>query len=102
MKAFSNKPSFIPCNRAIGILFDAKHSFFAHYILPRAQGNKRPSTFPNEGIIFFLHSLNPLRILESLGDSVGFRERGKYGGEAISRVGFGDCIFRAGLHEMKV
>ena len=34
VKAFSNKMSFIPCSRAIGILFDAKHPFVAHYILP--------------------------------------------------------------------
>ena len=33
-KAFSNKSSFIPCSRASGILFDAKHPFVAHYILP--------------------------------------------------------------------
>ena len=39
MKAFSNKVSFIPCNRAIGIMFDAKHPFVAHNILPRSQGN---------------------------------------------------------------
>ena len=76
VKAFSNKPNFIPCSRAIGIL--------------------------DESIIFFLHSLNPLRILESSGNSVGFREKGKYGGEAISRVGFSDGIFREGLHGMKV
>ena len=48
VKAFSNKSSFIPCNRSVGILFDAKHLFVAHYNLPRAWGNKRPSTFPNE------------------------------------------------------
>ena len=36
VKAFSNKASFIPCNRAFVILFDAKHSFVAHYILPRS------------------------------------------------------------------
>ena len=34
VKAFSNQESFIPCNRVVGILFDAKHSFVAHYILP--------------------------------------------------------------------
>ena len=39
MKAFSNKASFRPCNRAIGILFDAKHPFVAHYILPLSRGN---------------------------------------------------------------
>ena len=36
VKSFSNKASFIPCNRAIRILFDSKHPFVAHYILPRA------------------------------------------------------------------
>ena len=102
VKAFSSKPSFIPCSRAIEILFDAKHPFVSHYILPRARGNKRPSIVPDESIIFFLHSLKPLWILESSGDNAGFRERGKYGGETISRVGFGDDIFRAGLHGMKV
>ena len=66
-----------------------------HYILPRALGNKRLTTIPNESILFFLHSLNPLWILESLGHSTGFTERGKYGGEVISQVGFGDEIFRA-------
>ena len=88
VKAFRKKPSFILCRRAIEILFDAKHPFVAHYILPRAWGNKRPSTIPDESIIFFPHNLNPLRILESSGDSVGFRESGKYGGEAISQVGW--------------
>ena len=102
VKAFSNKPSFIPCSRAIWSLFDVKHLFVAHYILPRERGNKRPSTVLDESIIFFLYSLNPLWILESLGDSAGFKERGKYGGEAISRVRFGDDIFRVDLHGMKV
>ena len=39
VKAFSNKVSFIPCNSVIGILFDAKHLFVAHYILPRSRGS---------------------------------------------------------------
>ena len=39
VKAFRNKASFIQCNRVIGILFNAKHPFVAHYILPRSQGN---------------------------------------------------------------
>ena len=39
VKAFSNKASFIPCNRAFKILFDAKHPFVAHYILPQSRGN---------------------------------------------------------------
>ena len=39
VKALSNKMSIIPCNRAIGILFDAKHPFVAHYILPQSLGN---------------------------------------------------------------
>ena len=30
VKAFINKASFIPCNRAVGILFDAKYPFVAH------------------------------------------------------------------------
>ena len=102
VKAFSNKSSFIPCSIAIRILFDAKQPFVAHYILPRARGNKRPSIVPNKCIIFFLHSLNPLLILESLSNSTRFRERGNYGGDVISRVGFGDGIFRVGLHGMKV
>ena len=34
VKAFINKASFILCSRAIGILFDAKHPFVAHNILP--------------------------------------------------------------------
>ena len=34
VKAFLNKESFIPCNRAIRILFDVKHPFVGHYILP--------------------------------------------------------------------
>ena len=33
VKVFSNQASFIPCNRVVGILFDLKHSFVAHYIL---------------------------------------------------------------------
>ena len=39
VKAFSNKASFVLRNRAIKILFDAKHPFVAHYILPRSRGN---------------------------------------------------------------
>ena len=39
VKSFSNKASFIPCNRAVRILFDAKHPFVARYILPQSQGN---------------------------------------------------------------
>ena len=39
VKAFSNKASSIPCNRVVGILFDAKHSFVPHYILPQSRGN---------------------------------------------------------------
>ena len=34
VKAFSNKASFIPYNNTVEILFDVKHSFVAHYILP--------------------------------------------------------------------
>ena len=59
MKTFSNKSIFIPSNRAIGILFDAKNSFIAHYVLPWAQGNERPSVVPDESIILVLHGLNP-------------------------------------------
>ena len=33
---FSNKPSFIPNNRAIRILFDAKSPFVAHCVLSQA------------------------------------------------------------------
>ena len=36
VKAFSNKLSFIPSNRAIMNLFDAKNPFVAHYVLPKA------------------------------------------------------------------
>ena len=65
VKAFSNKSSFIPSTRAIKILFDAKSPFVAHYVLPHAQGNERPSATPNESIILILHGLNLLQILES-------------------------------------
>ena len=102
MKAFSNKPSFIPNNRAIEILFDVKNPFFSHYVLPWAWGNKIPSAILNERIILVLHGLNPLRILESLVDSARFRDRWKDDGEAISRVGFDDGSFRSGLHGMMV
>ena len=70
VKVFRNKPSFISSNRAIGILFDAKNSFVAHYVLPRGRGNERPSVVPNESIILKLHGLNPLRILESSSNNV--------------------------------
>ena len=46
--------------------------------------------------------MSQLQILESSSNNVRFKERGKHGGEAISRVGFGDDIFRVGLHGMKV
>ena len=39
VKAFSNKASFILCNRVVRIMFNAKHPFVAHYILPRAWEN---------------------------------------------------------------
>ena len=74
VKPFSNKASFIPCNKAVEILFAAKHPYVTRYILPRSRGNQSSSTILNESIIFFLHRLNPLRILESLGDNVGFRD----------------------------
>ena len=74
VKAFSNKASFIPCNRVVESLFDTKHPFVAHYIPPRSRGNQSPSTILNESIIFFLHHLNPLGILESLGDNERFRD----------------------------
>ena len=102
VKAFSNKPSFIPSNRAIEILFDAKNPFVAHYVLHRARGNERPSVVLDESIILVLHGLKPLRILESSGYSAGFRDMWKDGGEAISRIGFDDDTFGSGLHEMLV
>ena len=39
VKAFSNKASFIPCNSDVGILFDVKHPFVAHYIFAQSRGN---------------------------------------------------------------
>ena len=39
VKTFSNKESFMLCNRVIWILFDAKHPFIAHYILVWSWGN---------------------------------------------------------------
>ena len=39
VKSFSNNASFIPCNRIVRILFDAKHPFVSYYILPRSRGN---------------------------------------------------------------
>ena len=39
VETLSNKASFILCDRAVGILFNAKHPFYAHYILPQARGN---------------------------------------------------------------
>ena len=102
VKTFSNKPSFIPSNRAIGILFYEKKPIYAHYVLPCARGNERPSVLPDESIILVLDGLNPLRILESFGDSVGFKDRWKYSGETISLVGFDDGTFRSGLHGMMV
>ena len=101
MKAFSNKPSFIPSNRVIGILFDAKNPFVAHYVLLWARGNEMPSVIPDKSIILELHGLNPLRILESSGDSVKLRDRW-IGGDTISRVRFDDDTFRSGLHGMMV
>ena len=82
MKAFSNKVSFISCNRADKIMFDAKYPFFAHYILPRRH--------------------NPLGVPKSLGNSAWFSEGRKHGGEAIFWVVFDDGIFSTSLHGMKV
>ena len=39
VKAFNNKASFILFNGVVRILFDAKHPFFAHYIMPWSQRN---------------------------------------------------------------
>ena len=69
---------------------------------PELGGNKRPSVVPDESVILVLHGLNPLRILESSGDSARFRNRWKYDSEAISRVGFNDGTFRSSLHRMMV
>ena len=102
MKSYRNEPSFIPSYRAIGILFDAKNPFVAHYVLPRVWGNERPSVVSDKSIILGLHGLNPLQIFESSGDSVGFSDKWKDGGEAISRVGFDDVTFRSSLHGMMV
>ena len=103
VKVFSNKASFIPCNRAVKIFFFvAKHPFVAHYILPLSWLNQSPSTVSDESIIFFSHCLNPLGILKSLGNSAWFRDSWNYGGEAIFGVRFENDIFRAGLHEMIV
>ena len=72
-----------------------------HYILPRSRGNYSLSIVSDESVIF-LHRLNPLGMLESLGESVGFSDSLDYGGEAIFWVGFDDDIFRVGLHGMMV
>ena len=45
VKAFNNNASFIPCNRAVKILFDAKHPFVAHYILPWSRGTRAQVLF---------------------------------------------------------
>ena len=82
VKAFSNKVSFISCNRADKIMFDVKYQFFAHYILP--------------------HRHNPLGVPKSLGNSAWLSEGRKHGGEAIFWVGFDDGIFSTGFHGMKV
>ena len=100
VKAFSNKASFISCNRVVKILLNTKHPFVAHYILPRARGNESPSTVLDKSIIFFLHRRNPLVIPKSLGNNAGCSEKWNYGGEAIFRFRFDDGIFSSGLHGM--
>ena len=102
VKAFSNMLSFIPCNRAIEIFLMRNTHFLSTIFCPSSGEQETRYHLLDESIIFFMHSLNPLRILESSSDNVGFRGRGKYGGEAISQVGFRDGIFRAGLQGMKV
>ena len=84
VKAFSNKLSFMPSNRAIEIFFNAKNPFVARCVPPGAKGNERPSAVLDKSIILVLHDLNPLQILESSGDNAGFKDRWKDGGEAIS------------------
>ena len=69
---------------------------------PEARGNERPSVILDESIILVMHGLNPLQILESSRYSAGFRDKLKYGGEAICWVGFEDGTFRSGLHGMMV
>ena len=102
VKAFSNKASFISCNRVVRIMCNAKHPFVAHYILAQAQGSQSPSIVSDESIIFFLHRRNPLGVLKSLGNNAWFNERRNYGGKAIFQVGFDDDIFSTRLHKMTV
>ena len=99
VKTFNNKVSFIPCNRAIGILFNEKHPFFAHYILcPGLRGNRAQVLFRMRA----LHRHNPLGVLKSLGNTAWFSERRNHGSEAIFWVGFDDYISSTGLHGMIV
>ena len=69
---------------------------------PKFEGTRAPSIVPDESIIFFMHRVNPLGILESSSNSAGFNGNLNYGAEAIFRVQFDDVIFRAGLHGMMV
>ena len=102
VKAFSNKASFISCNKVVRIFLNVKHPFVFHYILPRSWGNQSLSIFSDESIIFFLHRPNPLGILESMGDSAWFRDSWNDGGDTIFRVGFEDGIFKARFHVIMV
>ena len=88
MKAFSNKLSYIPSNRAIEIFFYAKNPFIALYILPWARGNERLSVISDESIILVLHGLNLILILESSGDNAGFRIGGNKVVRPYLRFGF--------------
>ena len=67
--------------------------------MPRSRGNESPSNVLNESIIFFLHCLNPLGILEGLADIAWFSDSWTYVGETMFRD---DGIFKAGLHGMVV
>ena len=102
VKAYSNKASFILGNKAIKIFFLCKTLICCPLYYAPISRNQSLNTISDESIIFFVHCLNPLVILERLGNSAGFRDSLNYGGEAIFRVEFEDDIFRARFHRMMV
>ena len=65
-EAFSKKSGFVLLNSAIGVIFDLVHPFAPNRTMTQRKRYHRPSMISLKSSNFYLHSLNPLRIMTSL------------------------------------
>ena len=65
-EAFGNESSSVAFNSVIGVIFDLVHPFRPNRMISQRKRYHRPSVISLKSPNFFLHSLNPLRILTSL------------------------------------